>query len=311
MTIDQDWNEGKLKPTQAKRQHYIPEMYLKRFARGDGKIRVTDLLEGRNYITSLNNVAVRSRFYDFRADGQNYSAEDSLARIESAAAPILTKLADEPSSITTLTDEQEDSLARFIAVLFFRTPLRWQHVGNMIDANCAEVAKKGMPYLVNECGYGEDEVIAAYREYRASPSYQEQKSIKLTSTVHYLLGEVQGFAQLLRAAPWRLGRVLGPLKLFTSDDPVVRYSPSYRRSKMPKAFFEYDYYLALSPDVLLQVYPRPPSNGTNGDLPWGGRQSKDFAAWEVKIASDLIWRNANRFLYDQGSILLDNSQNFA
>ena len=312
MAIDPGWNEPTLKLTQTKRQHFVPRTYLERFTRVDGKIRVTDLLENREYVTSLNNAAVKSRFYDVRVEGQNYSAEDWLAKVESDASPILTLLVDDPSSITTLTDEQEDSFARFIAALLFRTPSRQQEVGNMIDATFAEEVKMGMAFLVNKCGYGDDEVIAAYREFIASPIYQKQKSNEIASTMNYLLGEVQGFGHLFRAAPWRLGNVLGPPKLFTSDNPVVRHVPAYRRSHLPQVFFEYDYYLALSPDILLHVYPKPLSNGTEKpDLIWGGRQYMNYFTWEVETARYLICRNADRFIYDQGSTLFNTAPGFA
>ena len=312
MTLQPGWNEDTLEQTHAKRQHYVPRTYLERFTRTDGKIHVTDLLENRDYVTSLDNAAVKFRFYDIPMSGQNLSAEDWLAKVEGDASPILALLVYDPSSITTLTDEQEDSFSRFITALFFRTPSRRQQVGNMIEAAFAADVESGMAYLVNQCGYVEEEVIAAFRDFIASPTYQKEKSEVIASTMNSLLGEIQGFGHLLRAAPWRLGKVLGPRKLFTSDDPVTQYLPPYRQSNMPKVFFEYDYYLALSPDILLHIYPKPLSNGTEGKgLPWGGRQSKDFAAWEVGIARDVIHRNANRFIYDQGSTLFNTTQGFA
>lgn len=315
MTVYPGWNEPVLNETHTKRQHFVPQMYLKRFTRKDGKIRVIDLRESQEHISSLKNVAVQSRFYDTNLNGQSYSAEDWLAEVENRASPILDQLVGEPSKITALTDEQEDSLARFIAALFFRTPLRLQFLSDMTDDAYTKRMQMGMAYLVNNCGIGEDKAIEAYREFKASPIYKElqrKKTNDIVLLMNNLLGEVQGFGNLFRAAPWRLGNVLGPKRLFTSDNPVARALPSYQQSPFPRVFIQYEYYLALSPDVLLQIYPKPLSNGTREkDLPWGGRQCKDFDAWEGEIARDIIGRNAKRFIYDQGSILLDDGQSFA
>ena len=57
------WREPNLSPTNTKRQHYVPQLLLRRFATDD-IIRVFDLDESREYRTSVINTAVESRFYD-------------------------------------------------------------------------------------------------------------------------------------------------------------------------------------------------------------------------------------------------------
>jgi hypothetical protein len=63
MNEDNFWNEPNLGPTKVKRQHYVPQLFLRAFSLDD-KIRVVDLNEGREYRTSIANVAVESHFYD-------------------------------------------------------------------------------------------------------------------------------------------------------------------------------------------------------------------------------------------------------
>jgi hypothetical protein len=58
----QSWNEANWAPTQVKRQHYVPRMYLKAFTGPDGKIRVVDLAENIDFRTSVENVPVRNYF---------------------------------------------------------------------------------------------------------------------------------------------------------------------------------------------------------------------------------------------------------
>lgn len=91
------WNEPILSRTETRRQHFVPRLYLKPFTRNDDKIRVVDLQEEREYVSSLNNVAVQSRFYDIKRDGQDYSAEDWLAELESKAAGVLRVMLNDHS----------------------------------------------------------------------------------------------------------------------------------------------------------------------------------------------------------------------
>ena len=80
-------------------QHFVPRLYLKPFTRSDGKIRVVDLEEEREYVSSLSNVAVETRYYDVTVEGQHYSAEDWLAELEGdAASVLLTEVAPEIGS---------------------------------------------------------------------------------------------------------------------------------------------------------------------------------------------------------------------
>ena len=91
------WNEPILSKTQTKRQHFVPRLYLKNFSTADGKIRVFDSREDREYVSSLENVAVQTRFYGVTLEGQDYSAEDWLAELESDASSILRLLLEDPT----------------------------------------------------------------------------------------------------------------------------------------------------------------------------------------------------------------------
>ncbi len=73
------WNEPILSTNPTKRQHFVPRLYLDNFARADGKIRVFDLQEESEFVSSPENVAVQTRFYDVTLEGRDYSAEDWLA----------------------------------------------------------------------------------------------------------------------------------------------------------------------------------------------------------------------------------------
>ena len=56
--------------------------------------------------------------------------------------------------------------------------------------------------------FGETQGLAEFTEWQAKPfheRYGEEEPNQPAPTTNYLLGEVQGLANLLRAAPWRIG----------------------------------------------------------------------------------------------------------
>ena len=299
------WNEPILKSTQTKRQHFVPRLYLKNFSTADGKIRVFDSREDREYVSSLENVAVQTRFYDVTLEGQDYSAEDWLAELESDASSILRLLLDDPTTIMILTDEQENTLARFIAALIIRTPFKQQEIKNVTDGVFAQIDQMVQRQFTHL--FGEAEGSTRYEEWRVKPydeRYGEEEPTRPASITNSLLGEVQGFTNLLRAAPWRIGNTLGHRRLYTSDNPVSRYLRPVRPWWDAGGFSSFHYYLPLTPDTLLKIERRPDSDDSDkGASPWGERRRKDFSEWEISMARHVISRDASRYLYGDGLVV--------
>lgn len=305
MTLNPGWNEPILKQTQAKRQHFVPQMYLQSFARADGKIRVIDLQEGRMYATSLKNVAVETGFYNLDLKSRIHSAEDWLARLEGEASIILSLLKHDPSAITSLCEEQEDTLAKYIAAQFFRTQVRRQDVRSIVARVSDDLNQKAETIMRNLLGKDVDsDALAKWLASRIHGPPNEEVEADTVSTSIELLGETQGFGNLLRASPWRIGNVSGPHFLYSSDNPVVRYLAPIRSMYDFDGFWAYDYYFPLSQDILFKIERRPNYGvSTEANDEWGHRRRKDFSQWEVSMARHIISRDASRFLYGEGPMV--------
>ena len=299
------WSEPVLSNTQTKRQHFVPRFYLKNFAMANEKIRAFDLLENCEYVSSLRNVAVEARFYDVTVEGHNYSAEDWLAKLESDASNVLQALIEDPSAITILTAEQENTLSRFVAALSIRTPFLRQSLNDTFEAVSSQIEQKVKGQFLHQLG--ETRGLIQYEEWRAKPlreRFGDEDPTQPASISNFLLGEVQGFANLLRSAPWRLGNVLGRLRLYTSDNPVSRYLRPVRPWWDEGGFSSFHYYLPLSPELLLKIERRPDSNDSDkGFSPRGERRKKDFSEWEISMARHIVSRDASRYLYGNGFLV--------
>ena len=219
------WNEPNLSPTGATRQHFVPQMFLKSFTGTDGRLRVLDLESNTEFRTSLGNAAVERGFNDVVVDGAILSTEAWLSELEGAASPILEDLINDPDHIISLSVEEEMGLARFIAALRLRTPgYRADNEAMMASfvTQTKDIIKSGIFHQ-----YEEQEAQALWDDYDNQPAYKwlgrtEQPQPAETST--HMLGEVQGWANLLWGAPWRIGKVPAQSRrLYISDNPVAAY----------------------------------------------------------------------------------------
>ena len=299
------WNEPIFSTTEAKRQHYVPRTYLSPFMGDDNRIRVFDIVRAKEYRTSLNNVAVEGHYYDLEIDGVDVSVENWLAQLEAEVAPVIKRLLADPSSIEALTLGEEFALSRFVVALIFRTPAFREWEDSRVNTVVHQIKEIVENSLIHEhgCKAGKDK----FSELKDNPTHWwlgMGEAPQAGDTSAYMLGETQGFANLIWAAPWRIGRAVGSLKLYASDNPASRYLPPIRPWWEGGAFASHEYYLPLSPDVLLKIERRPyTEDSTNKSDPRGQRRFRDFSEWEVSKTRHIISIEATRYLYGEGMVV--------
>ena len=192
------------------------------------------------------------------------------------------------------------ALARFIAALRFRTP----HFRAENDAMMASLVAQTKDMIKGAIfhQYGEQEAQALWDVYNDQPDYKwlgESEPPQPAGTSTYMLSEVQGWANLLWCAPWRIGKAPAKSrKLYTSDNPVAAYQRPVRPWWEGAAFGSLTYIMPLSPDTLLKIERRPDGGGDSN--PRGSRRHRDFSVEEISMARHLVTREATRFLYGEG-----------
>ncbi len=147
------WNEPNLSTTEAQIQHFVPRMFLKFFTGTDGLLRVFDLESNNEFRTSLGNAAVERGFNDILVDDRILSTETWLSELEGTTSPILEGLINDPDHLTSLSEEEEMALARFIAALRFRTPhFRAENEAMMAShaSQIRDIVRSGIFYQYDE-----------------------------------------------------------------------------------------------------------------------------------------------------------------
>lgn len=288
---EQYFREPNLAPSDAVRQHYVPRMHLARFVGQDG-LQGYDLLDNREFQSSVANVGVETRFYDLQIDGKILSTEKWLADVEGAAAPVIARMLAEPASIQTLSESEEFSIARFLSAQIFRVPaFRQWHDSVQTDVR-GQIKDFAKEYLRNTLS--PEQFRDQWSVWESKPDWwwsgQAQPSQEGDIST-FMLGEIQGFANLLRAMSWRIGNAHPRFALYTSDNPMSGYLPPVRPWWSTGAFTEHVYYLPLSTRVLFNTDPKLHPSGV------GKREYLDFSEWETSFARHVVTRAASRFLF--------------
>ena len=298
------WNEPNLSPTKTKRQHYVPQVLLRAFA-VNGKIRVVDLdSEGKEYRTSTTNVAVKKHFYDVDLADIQVSTEDWLAQLEGTATPVIVKLVEDPDRVTSLSVEEELCLARFIVALRLRTPSFRDWNDKMIKSMLQQIKDMGKKQVYSQ--HSKREAEAIWDEMKDKPDhwwFNEPEPQQPAMTTAFMLSEVQGFANLIRAAPWRIGTTPDSMRLYTSDNPVSGYLNPVRLWWEGAAFSSFTYFVPLFPRILLKIERRPDRKGREELQPQGDRRHSDFSSWETLFAQHVVTNDARKYLYGEGTVV--------
>lgn len=105
-----------------KKQHYIPQSYLKNFSQDGEHVNIYDRVKGDKgeirYQTTIQ-VAHENHFYTYQTKkGTKKHLEDLLGQIEGDAIAVIEKAKRE----RTITPEEKEKLALFVGFLYSRTP---------------------------------------------------------------------------------------------------------------------------------------------------------------------------------------------
>ncbi len=201
-----------------RRHHYVPQWYLRRFA-SDGKVAVFDLQAGRLRLQSPRSVAFVDGLYDIdHAELPRRTTERLLSNIENLAARALRQAVTD--GLVSLTDNQHEDLAMFLATQFIRVPGNRAHVEHVLrrdlDAIRAAMSDADLQEAAGHPLTGEE--LRLVRQ----PYPMELNLAGLTGGAVIIYGRALT-EHLLADFDWFIHR-LATAELVTSDRPVAPLS---------------------------------------------------------------------------------------
>jgi hypothetical protein len=266
----------------------VPRFYLEAFC-CDGLITRLDLTSGEVILTSVQNVAIEKGLYDVEASGTSLSAESWLSGVvESFAVPVIRQLSSNPEALVDLSQVDQLILARFLAAQRFRVP----SFRSFIERTNASLEREMATTIESVVGYPiAPEELRSYVDMAEidPPAGIDVGSAAMISA----LSGVQGWANILLAQDWRIGRAPDGRRFYTSDNPLAGYLTPVRPFGSGGALWEYDFVFPLSPDVLIKITPVQPVDAIN---PWGRRRFSMFTHWECSFARHIVSDDAEQYL---------------
>ncbi len=194
---------------EAKAQHYVPQMYLRRFAskhrgRENGKVDYfihwfdKTEKEGRNHEQNIRKVAHETRFNNATLpDGNTFSLETELSSLENEFSPVLDAICARSKPFAEILAAYRVKLSLFVAVQALRTP--------------------NVRAFVNECVL----VNTRNNEDHMADALPIPRDVKVLAHLAGFTDALPKFASVIMQWRWSLAHNMTDTPLCTSDQPVL------------------------------------------------------------------------------------------
>jgi Protein of unknown function (DUF4238) len=214
-----------------KKQHFVPQCYLKWFADENQHLFVFDKLACKSFKTRVADIAQKHRLYDFLQEADEavpstsdfdgdivfslkfkdempdlQSVENVLSKLEENYAAAFGEMQQTIAKRKPLTRKQKYILSHFIAVQWRRTPEYRKSLIELFE----KLATK--TWEVTHSG--------EKRQFRYYPTYASVQ--QATDMLNPFVNE--RYIQVLMSHIWIIALNTSDMLLYTSDQPVVKFS---------------------------------------------------------------------------------------
>ncbi len=221
-----------------RRQHYVPQSYLKGFENSSGNICCFDKVEKKSFQTNTRNIGQENWFYD---DEGEQETEEKLSELEGQFKPILEQILGK-ENIDCLSQRQKETLADFLANQAVRTRERREHMKQTLKGLKEELEGENL-----------QGAMEAFYKTLENEEIREDRSRDLQKEM--LQNHIDEIKELLLQHDWILLENNSDIPFWTSDNPVVMFNPLNQpnRGNLGFASKGIQIYFPLSPKFCLTV----------------------------------------------------------
>jgi Protein of unknown function (DUF4238) len=222
-----------------KKQHYVPQGYLRRFANASGQLYVFDKYTRRSFVSAVHDVANSNYFYDFGPDVveeivANIDAHPELGitpeqrqrlldpqliehhlgeNVDARFPRLLDEIVQAAEHEGAMTEEQRRELSVLLSVQLLRLPRHRQYLIEMYEKTVRGVSQR---ILAMQYGIEAMDWVRVKFDKKYAAAYHGQTIFNSESLDTYF--------KVLAAHIWRIGRNGTDQAFYTSDHPVVLHS---------------------------------------------------------------------------------------
>ena len=191
-----------------KNQHYVPRVYLEKFAFKGEQLHVFDKTASRSFPSSVKNVACEKFFYDIpekylQEDAEFQVVEKHLSTMEGRFAPCRDSILSQIESGGRFDPRLKEEFADYLLLQMLRTKThreQYLEVGRMVQA-----VVRANPDLAKSMELPEARISLEHVRMMFSPEFTSPMKRAILSHI------------------WVIGINETEKSLYTSDSPVVRY----------------------------------------------------------------------------------------
>ena len=212
-----------------KKQHFVPQCYLKWFADENQQLCVFDKFACKSFKARVADIAQKHRLYDFLQESDEaipsatdgdvifslkfrddmpdpQSVENALSKLEEDYAAAFADMQETIAKWKPLTPQQKYILSHFIAVQWRRTPAYRKSLIELYEKLTTKA------WEVSHAGQKQ--------QFRYHPAYASV--LQATDLLNPVVND--RYIQVLMSHIWIIAINISDTMLYTSDQPVVKFS---------------------------------------------------------------------------------------
>ena len=222
-----------------KKQHYVPQGYLRRFANTRKQLYVFDKYSCRSFVSSVHDVANANYFYDFGSDVieeivANIDTHPELGitpeqrqrlldpqliehhlgtNVDKRFPRLLDEIVQTAEHEGMMTEEQRRELSVLLSVQMLRVPRHRQYLIEM-----QEKTVKGVSQRILAMQYGKEAMDWV------RVKFDDKYAAAYHANMIFNSDCLDTYSKVLAAHIWRIGKNNTDQAFYTSDNPVVMHS---------------------------------------------------------------------------------------
>jgi hypothetical protein len=252
-----------------KKQHYVPQFYLKQFANPTGMLEVLDLKNKRIMKPHSYSAVAYARYFYAIEEGQHDQVSQEF---EKWFAQIEDAIAREWSAIIERAENGAMNPRDFRIVSDFMSTqmLRTRAFQNQLRLNMENVDKILMKQQMENTDFEDGATVQYFQKILGKDvtkkDLDDAKALLISDDysisrnnaqfLQHMINNVAGIANILYFQQWTVFKTLGQYKFITTENPVMEWMPK-REEFWGASMIERKHYFAISPNCLIELSQPP------------------------------------------------------
>ncbi|MGI5870293.1 MAG: DUF4238 domain-containing protein [Kiritimatiellia bacterium] len=253
-----------------KNQHYVPQFYLRKFANDEDKLEILDC-ERRKVVASRSPKSVCNEEYYYSANNKldevSQALEKEFQRIESDISKVYDSIAKKFVNFEQIAESDKMLVATFMSLQYLRGPYMRKQIQRMNEQMIKQITKLhfGSSHIHKFFDQHEKETGEKLTEQQRNEviefAQKGEYRVEMGNAAHlHLIGEMEGFRNLLFGKEWQVYISKSSKKFITSDNPVIELFPEWTgKFFYGPTFLQRTHQFSMTPDILIVATdPRNP-----------------------------------------------------